>query len=88
MPQIFADIDRDKVQTLGIQISDVFSTMQAILGSAYVNDFNLFGRTFLGLQLGALALQTFAVAVTVRIILRRLGNAQSHFRQIQGRQAG
>jgi multidrug efflux pump subunit AcrB len=45
-PQLWLDIDRDKVQTLGIQVSDVFSTLQAVLGSAYVNDFNLFGRTW------------------------------------------
>ncbi|MFN4142991.1 efflux RND transporter permease subunit, partial [Aestuariivirga sp.] len=45
-PQLFLDIDRDKVQTLGIDLSDVFSTLQAVLGSSYVNDFNLFGRTW------------------------------------------
>ena len=45
-PQLYLDIDRDKVQTLGIEVSDVFSTLQAVLGSAYVNDFNLFGRTW------------------------------------------
>jgi hydrophobe/amphiphile efflux-1 (HAE1) family protein len=45
-PQLYLDIDREKVQTLGIQISDVFSALQAVLGSAYVNDFNMFGRTW------------------------------------------
>ena len=45
-PQLFLDIDRDKVQTLGIDLSDVFSTLQAVLGGSYVNDFNLFGRTW------------------------------------------
>ena len=45
-PQLFLDIDRDKVQTLGLNLSDVFSTLQAMLGSSYVNDFNLFGRTW------------------------------------------
>ncbi|WP_373503018.1 efflux RND transporter permease subunit [Aestuariivirga sp.] len=45
-PQLYLDIDRDKVQTLGIDLADVFSTLQAVLGSAYVNDFNLFGRTW------------------------------------------
>jgi hydrophobe/amphiphile efflux-1 (HAE1) family protein len=45
-PQLFLDIDRDKVQTLGIDISEVFGALQAVLGSAYVNDFNLFGRTW------------------------------------------
>ncbi len=45
-PQLYLDIDRDKVQTLGIEVSDVFNALQAVLGSAYVNDFNLFGRTW------------------------------------------
>ncbi|TCR86002.1 multidrug efflux RND transporter permease subunit [Rhizobium sp. BK376] len=45
-PQLYLDIDREKVQTLGIQVSDVFNALQAILGSIYVNDFNLFGRTW------------------------------------------
>ena len=45
-PQLFLDIDRDKVQTLGLSLSDVFSTLQAVLGSSYVNDFNMFGRTW------------------------------------------
>jgi hydrophobe/amphiphile efflux-1 (HAE1) family protein len=45
-PQLYLDIDREKVQTLGINLSDVFNALQAVLGSAYVNDFNLFGRTW------------------------------------------
>lgn len=45
-PQLYLDIDREKVQTLGIQVADVFSALQAVLGSTYVNDFNLFGRTW------------------------------------------
>jgi hydrophobe/amphiphile efflux-1 (HAE1) family protein len=45
-PQLYLDIDREKVQTLGIEVSDVFNALQAVLGSAYVNDFNLFGRTW------------------------------------------
>lgn len=45
-PQLFLEIDRDKVQTLGVDLSDLFTTLQAILGGAYVNDFNLFGRTW------------------------------------------
>ncbi|MAT69952.1 MAG: hydrophobe/amphiphile efflux-1 family RND transporter [Planctomycetaceae bacterium] len=45
-PQIFADIDRTKVKTLGVPLTSVFNTMQAYLGSAYVNDFNAFGRTY------------------------------------------
>jgi hydrophobe/amphiphile efflux-1 (HAE1) family protein len=43
-PSIFLDIDRDKVQILGVQLSDVFQALQASLGGVYVNDVNLFGR--------------------------------------------
>src|SRR5271170_6380046 len=45
-PSIFLDIDRDKVQILGVQLSSVFQALQASLGGYYVNDFNLFGRTW------------------------------------------
>jgi len=45
-PQFFLDIDRTKAQLLGINLADVFNTLQVNIGSAYVNDFNLFGRTF------------------------------------------
>ncbi len=46
MPQLFADVDRTKAQRLGIPVDEVFRTMQIYLGSLYVNDFNLFGRTY------------------------------------------
>jgi hydrophobe/amphiphile efflux-1 (HAE1) family protein len=45
-PQLFLDIDRTKAQLLGVNIADVFAALQVNIGSAYVNDFNLFGRTF------------------------------------------
>jgi hydrophobe/amphiphile efflux-1 (HAE1) family protein len=45
-PQLYLDIDRAKAQLLGINVADVFSSLQVFIGSAYVNDFNLFGRTF------------------------------------------
>src|SRR5262249_11692210 len=45
-PQLYLDIDRTKVQLLGINMPDVFNTLQTYIGSSYVNDFNLFGRTF------------------------------------------
>jgi hydrophobe/amphiphile efflux-1 (HAE1) family protein len=45
-PELYLDIDRTKAQLLGINIPDVFAALQIYLGSAYVNDFNLFGRTF------------------------------------------
>ncbi len=45
-PQLYLDVDRTKAQLLGINIPDVFSALQTYLGSSYVNDFNLLGRTF------------------------------------------
>jgi len=45
-PQLYLDIDRAKAQLLGINIPDVFAALQIYLGSVYVNDFNLFDRTF------------------------------------------
>jgi hydrophobe/amphiphile efflux-1 (HAE1) family protein len=45
-PQLFLDIDRTKAEMLGLNVSDVFSALQTFLGSSYVNDFNLLGRTF------------------------------------------
>jgi HAE1 family hydrophobic/amphiphilic exporter-1 len=46
VPQIFVDVDRTKVKALNIPLGTVFATLQAYLGSAYVNDFNKFGRTY------------------------------------------
>jgi len=45
-PSIYLDIDRDKAQALGLAISDVFTALQATLGGIYINDFNLYGRTW------------------------------------------
>ncbi len=45
-PAYFLDIDREKALALGLSITDVFSSLQATLGGIYVNDFNLFGRTW------------------------------------------
>jgi hydrophobic/amphiphilic exporter-1 (mainly G- bacteria), HAE1 family len=45
-PQVYLDIDRDKAQVLGVKISDIFNALQSTLGSFYVNDFNVFGRTW------------------------------------------
>ncbi|MEO1112590.1 MAG: multidrug efflux RND transporter permease subunit [Pseudomonadota bacterium] len=46
VPQVFVDLDREKAKTLGIGVSDVFTTLQAYLGSFYINDFNIFGRVY------------------------------------------
>jgi HAE1 family hydrophobic/amphiphilic exporter-1 len=45
-PQIYLDIDRDKAQVLGVKITDIFNALQSTLGSYYINDFNVFGRTW------------------------------------------
>jgi hydrophobe/amphiphile efflux-1 (HAE1) family protein len=45
-PQLYLDIDRTKAQMLGINLPDVFGALQTYIGSYYVNDFNLLGRTF------------------------------------------
>ncbi|MFZ9011127.1 MAG: efflux RND transporter permease subunit [Anaerohalosphaeraceae bacterium] len=46
VPQLYLDIDRVKAKNLNIPLSTIFNTLQANLGSLYINDFNLFGRTF------------------------------------------
>ena len=46
VPQLYVDIDRTRAQQLGVAVPDVFDTLQTYLGSIYVNDFNVFGRTY------------------------------------------
>jgi multidrug efflux pump len=46
VPQVDADVDREKAKTVGVNLGDVYQTMQAYMGSLYVNDFNRFGRTY------------------------------------------
>jgi HAE1 family hydrophobic/amphiphilic exporter-1 len=46
VPQLYADIDRSKVLKTGVPLADVNTTLGALLGSAYVNDFNRFGRVY------------------------------------------
>jgi hydrophobe/amphiphile efflux-1 (HAE1) family protein len=46
VPQLFADIDRTKAKQLGVNLNEVYDTMQTYLGSLYVNDFNRFGKTY------------------------------------------
>jgi HAE1 family hydrophobic/amphiphilic exporter-1 len=45
-PSYQIDVDREKTKKLGVQVSDVFSSLSTLLGSSYVNDFNLYGRNF------------------------------------------
>ena len=46
VPQLEARVDRIKAMQLGVEVQDIFDTMQTYLGSIYVNDFNRFGRTY------------------------------------------
>ena len=46
VPQVALEVDREKCSKLGVALTDVFSTLQASLGGAYVNDFNRFGRLY------------------------------------------
>lgn len=46
IPELYFDVDRDKVKLAGVPLSDVFSTMKAYTGSVYVNDFNMFNRIY------------------------------------------
>ena len=45
-PSVYADIDREKAEKLGLSTSDIFPTLELYMGSQYVNDFNLLGRTY------------------------------------------
>ena len=45
-PSYRVDVDRDKAKKLGVQVSDVYSTLSTLLGSSYINDFNIYGRNF------------------------------------------
>lgn len=46
VPQLFLDVDREKAQVLGVPLDHIFSTLQANFGSRYINDFNLYGKTY------------------------------------------
>ncbi|MBL1263965.1 efflux RND transporter permease subunit [Methylomicrobium sp. RS1] len=46
VPQLFVDVDRTRVKAMDVPLQEVFDTLQIYLGSAYVNDFNAFGRTY------------------------------------------
>jgi hydrophobe/amphiphile efflux-1 (HAE1) family protein len=45
-PQVYVDVDRDKAQMLRVPVTSIFEAMRVFMGSAYVNDFNMFGRTY------------------------------------------
>ncbi len=58
-PQLFLDIDRERLYALGVSLSDVFTAMSGVFGQIYVNDFNLFGRTW---QVNVRGLEQFRFA--------------------------
>src|SRR5262249_2046763 len=71
-PQLYVNIDRTKVRTMGVALTDVFDALQGYLGSYYVNDFNRFGRTW---QVNVQADAPFRVdADTVRQLKVRNGD--------------
>lgn len=45
-PQLFVDVDRERAKVLGLNLGDVYDTLQTYLGTLYVNDFNMFGRVW------------------------------------------
>ena len=45
-PQVYLNLDRERAETLGVSIGDIFSALQTTMGGTYVNDFNRFGRTW------------------------------------------
>ena len=45
-PQLFVHVDREKVKSLGVSLTDLFQTQQAMLSRLYINDFNIYGKTF------------------------------------------
>ena len=45
-PQLYVELDRERARALGVSVADVFTTMASTFGVEYVNDFNIFGRTF------------------------------------------
>jgi hydrophobe/amphiphile efflux-1 (HAE1) family protein len=59
VPQYFIDIDRQQAKNMGVSLADINETLQIYLGSVYVNDFNLFGRTY---QVTAMAEPEFRIS--------------------------
>ena len=71
-PQVYADIDRTKAEMLGVPISRFFDTLSTYMGSTYVNDFNILGRTY---RVTAQADNPFRLAVRDVENLRARSNA-------------
>jgi len=90
-PALFLDIDREKAQVLGIKINDIFAALQSTLGGFYINDFNLFGRTW-QVQLQAESVDRDEVSDIFRIQVRNASGqmvpmrALASLRVVQGPQ--
>jgi hydrophobic/amphiphilic exporter-1 (mainly G- bacteria), HAE1 family len=80
-PQVYLDIDRDKAQVLGVKVIDIFNALQSTLGGYYVNDFNLFGRTW---QVNVQAEGPFRDAISdiYRVYVRGAGGAMVPVRAV------
>jgi HAE1 family hydrophobic/amphiphilic exporter-1 len=91
-PQIRLDIDRDKAQVLGVKVSDIFNALQSTLGGFYINDFNLFGRTW-QVNVQAEARNRDAIEDIYRVYVRNSSRAMvpiralAQARLVQGPQA-
>ena len=66
-PWLYLDINRDKCMTMGVDLGDVFNSLQSFLGSYYVNNFNQFGRTW---QLNVMADQEFRYRVEDILLIK------------------
>ena len=80
-PSLYLDIDRDKAQALGLNIGDVFTALQATLGGYYVNDFNLFGRTW-QVNIQGEAVDRSDIPALWRIFIRNKSNTMVPLRSI------
>ena len=74
VPQIDANVDRERVKSYGVSLTDVFETLQVYLGSLYINDFNRFGRTY---QVNAQAESSFRLQPEqIRVLQTRNDHGQ------------
>ncbi|MBN8874961.1 MAG: efflux RND transporter permease subunit [Rhodospirillales bacterium] len=80
-PSIWLNIDREKAQALGLSMADVFSTLQDTLGGYYINDFNLYGRTW-QVNIQAEAADRADVSALNRIYVRNRGGEMVPLRAI------
>jgi hydrophobe/amphiphile efflux-1 (HAE1) family protein len=82
-PSLYLDVDRRKAQALGVTISDIFTALQATLGGIYVNNFNLFGRTW-QVNLQGEAFDRADISDIWRIYVRNRGGEMVPLRSLAG----